>query len=344
METEVEATQETIPLSEKVPSNERQTILKYVRQWGGSASDAVLDPVCKIFEHPGIEGLVGYRCELSAAVVFGDPICARENVPELVQAFHQYCQTQGKSVIYVTASHWFKEWAMQKACRTSIEFGEGISFDPHDNPRQKTGVNASLVRRKVRHAEKEGVLVQEYHPLDLQLESEIEQVAVAWLKGRTGPQIYISHVRLFEDRLGKRWFYAKQNEKIVGILLLSQLHAHQGWLLNRLMVTPDAPNGTPESLVVAALDALAAEGCHYVTVGVVPGDELGEISGLGRLATALTRKGYKIASHFFRLNSRRKFWEKFHPQSEPSYLLFSQAHIKVRDVLGLLKALNISLK
>src|SRR5262249_43812811 len=36
-------------------------IVESVRAWGGSASITLLDPSCRTFKTPGIEGIVGYR-------------------------------------------------------------------------------------------------------------------------------------------------------------------------------------------------------------------------------------------------------------------------------------------
>ena len=92
------------------------------------------------------------------------------------------------------------------------------------------------VRRKTKHALHEGVAVTEYLEADNQLESAMERVGEAWLSRRRGPQIHISHIRLFADRYGKRWFYAQQAGRVVGVVVLNQLQMRQGWLMNHLML------------------------------------------------------------------------------------------------------------
>lgn len=335
-------TQDVLEHRSSEASIERRHVVEYVRRWGGAASDAVLDPHSKIFIVPKVTGLIGYRMEKHCAVVFGDPICAENDIPHLVNGFHQHCKDQDKSVIYITASEQFARWAIKNTCKVCLEFGKELIIDPHCDPRENTGVNASLVRRKVRHALREGVCVHEYRSPNKELEQAIEQVGKEWLKARQGMQVYISHVRLFEDRLGKRWFYAKHGQDVVGVLLLNELKARQGWLLNHLMITPSSPNGTSELLVTTALSTLAQEGCHYVTFGPVPEEKLGEIQGVGKISAWFMSKGYKTAIKAFHLEGRKKFWEKFHPQSERSFLLFSQSRINFSEVVGLMRALNLS--
>lgn len=323
-------------------SSKASLIIERVRRWGGSASDAVLDPACMIFTIPNVDGLIGYRNESRCMIVFGDPICSIHDAPQLAKAFHAYCQSLGKSVVYIAASEEFAKWAIQHVCNASIEFGEELFLDPQHDPRSNKGVHGSLVRRKVRHALKENVTVQEYSLQDPALQKAIEDVGTSWLKNRSGIQIYISHVHLFENTTGKRYFYARHEGKIVGIVLINQLKAHHGWHLNHLMITPEAPNGTPELLVISVLEAIQKEGCHYLTVGAVSSENFGKITGLSSFSERLVRWIFKGARKAFHLDSRKKFWSKFNPHSKRSFLLFSRDHIGLREIWGIIRGLNIS--
>jgi lysylphosphatidylglycerol synthetase-like protein (DUF2156 family) len=223
-----------------------------------------------------------------------------------------------------------------------IEFGEELYLDPFANLIDRHGTHGSLVRRKVRHALKEGTSVKEYFPYDAQLELAIEKVGVSWLASRRGPQVHISHLYLFNDRAGKRWFYAKKGENIVGVAVLNQVHARQGWLLNHLMITPEASNGTPELLVTSILEILRQESCHFVTVGASPAEKLGDIVGISKFSSWIMTLVYKTAYKIFHLKGHKMFWGKFNTQAGRSYLLFSQPQIGMRDLIALMRALNFS--
>ncbi|CAF23655.1 phosphatidylglycerol lysyltransferase domain-containing protein [Candidatus Protochlamydia amoebophila] len=316
--------------------------LMQVRRFGGSCSEAILDPRCQIFTDPFIDGLIGYRLENSRAIVYGDPVCQWEDTPLLIKSFTDFCHREGyKNIIYVITTEKFCKWAMENVCHASVEFGHELFMDPHDDPRAKTGVNASLVRRKVRHAQKEAVVVEEYIIPNLSLEAQIEEVAQKWLKGRRGPQIYISRVHLFDNRAGKRWFYAKQGEKVTGVVVLNELQSRNGWLINRLMHIPGAANGTPEFLLTTVIDTLAKENCHYVTFGAVTTGQLGKLEGLNSISKYIAELSFKFANRFFHLDGKMKFWEKFDPKNELSYLLFTNPSIRIGDIWALMHALNI---
>lgn len=317
-------------------------ILERIRRWGHASSDALLGNAVEYFTLPQIDGLIGYRQERKCIIVFGDPVCPPNDRPELALSFHHFAEQQGSSLIYISASKSFVEWSlMNNVCPKAIEFGEELTIDPHADPRQNTGVAASLVRRKVRHALREGVTFHEYIPEDIETEHSIEEVGKAWLKNRHGPQVYISNVNLFTNRLGKRWFYTSQNDRINGVALLHQLQAKQGWLLNHIMMTPDAPHGISELLVVNILELLAKESCKYITFGSVPASQLGEVHGMSPLSKWMAKMIYQLARRHFHLDSRKIFWDKFHPESQPTYLLFNRPSIGIQELSGLYRALNV---
>lgn len=322
---------------------ERHRIIELIRRWGGASSDAMLDPACRYFSPPHIEGLIAYRLTSKCAVALGDPVCTKEDSIPLAEAFHQFCKEKKWALVYMSVSEQFANWSVSTFGGAYAEYGVELFMDPHDDPRNKRGTQASLVRRKVKHAIREGVSVTEYRGSDPVLEQAIEQVGSVWLEDRTGPQIHISNVYLFADRPGKRWFYASQNDKIIGVVVLNKLHSKEGWLLNHLMATPQAPGGTPEILVISALEALSRESCPFVTFSYVPAFQLGKLVGLNPLYSMLARGAYLIAKKIFRFNGPNKFWEKFDPQKEPSYILFTEQRIRLRILLGLMRALNTSL-
>lgn len=313
-----------------------------VRKYGGPASNTLFDEGFQIFSATNGEGIIGYRLEAGCAVVYGDPLCDEKELLNLVNEFDQFCKSHQYPIIYMIASNLFAKWALEnKLCHAKIEVGEELFLNPAEMP--QTGANARLLRKKVKHAQGEGLSVQEHLTADTAVEKAIEQAGHEWLKGRSGPQIYLSHVHLFADKNGSRWFYAKQGEAIVGVLFLNRMDLHNGWLLNLLMPLPGAPNGTSELLVMEVLHTLENEGCNYLSFGVATGDQLGEIVGLGNISTWLAKNVYKAANRAFHLGGRRKYWLKYDPKGEPVNVLFTDPHIKLKQILAISKALNVSL-
>lgn len=329
-------------ITQNIVENRTYPLVENLRRWGGPTTDAILDPSCKLFSTPEIEGFIGYRLESNYAVVLGDPVCAPSDKPLLAQAFCNYCSSNSLEIIYVIVSEEFARWAMQNNSNILVEYGSKLILNPQSNPINDTGEKASLVRRKMKHAQREGITVNEYFSGDEPLEQAIEQVGEEWLKSRKGPQIHISNAYLFDHRYGKRWFYAKKENRVVGVLVLNQLQARNGWLLNHVMFTPGAPGGTPEMLVVKALETLEKEGNAFVMCGTIPSNHLGEVRGLNKFSVMMTRTAFEIAKRIFHLDGHRMFWDKFHPKTEKAYLLFNQKRIGLGALKALFRTFNAS--
>lgn len=324
-------------LQTAVSLSEREERVKMLRQWGGPAVDAILDLRTLFFSVPGMPGFIGYRLIGKIAVVFGDPVCPPEAKEELAKAFHLFLEKEGMKAVYLLASSSF---AKQAGDKVVLEFGKEVIFDPACSPLEMTGEHAQLVRRKVKKAMGESVAVQECLLGDHTQQKAMEEVGEKWLQSRKGLQLHISNVHLFEDSFGKRWFYAAQNGKTIGVVTINFLEAKQGWLLNHLMVLPDAPKGTSELLIVSVFEILQKEGCRYVTVGAVPKAELGEIRGLSPFLEWLIRFSFKHIYRWVHLSNLDIFWEKFGSSiSEPTYILL-QHNVGLRGLFALKKVLS----
>lgn len=325
------------------PANiERQRMIGLIRKWGDVNADGLLDESCQIFSIHGVEGFIGYKIESSNAVVFGDPVCAPEEKPLFAHAFQNYCESQKIGIVYAIVSQEFADWALKNlSAATSIEFGEKFILDPQNNPLDKSGPKAVLVRKKVKHAIKEGITVKEYLTQDPHIEQGINEVADEWLQKRHGPQIFLSHLNLFKDRVGKRYFYAEQRGKIIGLIVLNAMQAKNGWMLNNLMISLGSPNGLSELLVVTALQTVGTEGSQHVVVGPLVGYQLGKIVGMGEIKATMTRWLFKFLKVVFRLEGQRTFWTKFQHNIEGCYIIFPKNNLGFMSIKALLQALNV---
>ncbi len=324
--------------NETVREPSHDTIAKYVRRWGNSSAIALLDPACSIFWQPGIEGFIGYRVEYGCAIAFGDPVCEEENKPSLATAFCDHCKTNKLRLVFVTTTETFSDWAKRHICHSLLQIGDDLIMDPQSDP--KAGSKGRILRKKENHSTQEGVTVTEYTDQNPELEKKLEEVGFSWLKARHGPQIFLTHMHLFSDRKGKRWFYATHKNEVVGVLALDQIAGKNGWLVNLLMPTKTAPNGTSELMVLRAIETLRQEGCTYLSFGVTPSSELGETEGLSKGLVWFLKYVFKAVKYCFGLNNRRQYWEKFQPHYEHSYVLFVGKSIGIREVLAILRSLN----
>ncbi|MBX3158522.1 MAG: DUF2156 domain-containing protein [Deltaproteobacteria bacterium] len=319
-------------------------VAEVIRRVGGPVSTALLDPTCRRFSVRGIEGLIGYKVRLGCAVGMGDPACPPKDTPALACAFRAFCRERRWHTVYAVAGASFASWAVRLGY-AAVEFGEELILDPRED--QQVGARGRELRKKVRKAEREGATVAEYQPWrfrDRALETQLEHAVKAWLGSRHGPQIYLAGVDLRFAVRGRRWFVAHHGGSVVGLLAMMELQSRQGYLLEHLLATPEAPIGTTELLVVEGLRALGAEGCGFATFGPAPNDHLGEVKGLSALSGKIAHAVYDGSRHVLHLDSKTRYRQKFQiARTEPSYLLFDPPHVGLRDVYGLLRAFNVSL-
>ncbi|VHO03484.1 phosphatidylglycerol lysyltransferase domain-containing protein [Candidatus Rhabdochlamydia sp. T3358] len=319
---------------------DRLRLVELVRKWAEVNTDGILEKTTQIFSVPHIDGIIGYRIELKNAVVYGDPVCAPIDKIALAKEFEKYCQNQNMKVIYIIVSEEFAHLAVEHLSFSLIEFGKKFLLDPFKYVDAKT----RLLRKKVRQSSRSGIEILEYTGSDPQIEQSMEQLATAWVTARKGIQVYLATPTLFADRIGKRWFFAKQEGKIIGFALLNELQSHQGWLLNNVMVAKEAPSGVSEHLLVSVLETLEKEQCRFVLIGPVPAKELGKVIGLGQTIVLLASLTFKALKKICRLDGHEIFWDKFQPELKSSYLLFPKNRFRPSSIIALLRALNITLQ
>ncbi len=315
-----------------------------VVRYGGPVANGLLDSRCLVFRTHEVRGVIGYRESWGCAVALGDPVCAPHDVPRMAASFRAECARRGMSTVYAAAS---AEFAAVLSARggAALEFGTTSVVDPRRDP--QSGARGRELRKKVARASREGVVTHEYRPdragRDLALERALEDVVARWLRARRGPQIYVARVRLFEPRFaGRRWWYARAGEHVVGVLTLLRMESRGGYLFEHLLAAPGAPIGTTELLAAGALATLAAEGCRFATFGPAPSRELGAARNLGSGSESLARAVFSSASEVFHFDGRSRYQRKFQPERvEPSFLVFDPPRLGVRDVVGLIRAFNV---
>lgn len=113
--------------------------------------------------------------------------------------------------------------------------------------------------------------------------------------------------------------------------------------MNRLLLDPDAPHGTPELLVVTALKKLKQwEGKPVCFIW----NDTKRASRQDRRVKSFSFKRspicYQIAAKIYRLDGLRGFWGKFEPKSEASYVAFNSKGITISGIRALMHAFNAS--
>lgn len=329
------------PTSEDHNNKENQ-IARWIKKYGNSASNALLDEQCRYFRLPDIDGVLGYKVYYMHAVMLGDPVCAKEDIKLMITAFKQYCASQGWGVTYTVIGRELADCLRDQGLAL-IEFG----VEQIINPQQVRGSRGYIrdVRKKLKRARKSGLIVEEYKPISSppSIELELDQIAEKWLRHRRGLQTYWSGISLFKARAITRWFYGTVAGRVVCLLTLIRIEADKGYLIEHILWHPEAPVGTSETLITEVAAQLSGEGCDYLSFGPAPATRLGEVSGFSAFKRWACGPLYRGCCRLFKLDAKMLFRQKFRPDSaEPLYLAFDSPELGWRRLMALARTFHFS--
>jgi phosphatidylglycerol lysyltransferase len=150
------------------------------------------------------------------------------------------------------------------------------------------------------------------------------------------PMGFLVHVDPFEFADERRLFVARLGDDeaapAVGFASVVPVYARQGWFLENLIRAPNAPNGTTELLVDAAMNDAAALGSVYLTLGLSP------LAGDVSWSLGVARR---YASVLYDFEGLRAFKAKLRPQRwAPIHLSYPAAQAATRAVYESLRAFS----
>jgi lysylphosphatidylglycerol synthetase-like protein (DUF2156 family) len=149
-------------------------------------------------------------------------------------------------------------------------------------------------------------------------------VLAGWLRTRGLPPLhFMTEAETLGDLRDRRVFAATRGGLLVGYLLATPVPARGGWLIEQWPRVPDAPNGTSQRMVDAAMRALAPDSTGFVTLGLAPlSDRAGAIGDDEPLwIRALLRWMQAHGKRFYNFAGLDTFKAALDPQAwEPVYL------------------------
>ena len=261
----------TDPWHSPPPDPERARVLQMLRKHGhGPTSFQVLERGFSYWFDE--DAVVGYVDAAGWRVVAGCPVAAPAQWSSVAERF---IEDAGRPVAFLGVEDDFLE-ALRGSGVTcdALKIAEQPDLDPRNY--SVDGQARRSLRSQLNRARNKGVRVRRVQPEALQrapgsLRAEIERVLERWLESRRMSVLrFMVDLQPFTFPEERRYFVAEQGDQPVGFLSSVPVYGREGWFLEDLVRVPDAPNGTSELLVNAALEEARAEGCGYVTFGIAP--------------------------------------------------------------------------
>ncbi len=208
--------------------------------------------------------------------------------------------------------------AGRRACFFGTEASHLEAFDelnlgqqPIFRPREwlaKLPAKKSL-RAQLRRSSAKGVAVRHVDASELAsgtaLRRDVDQLARDWLSSRhMAPMGFLVGLELFVAPTEHLYFVAEVRGRVVALLSAVPIHARRGWLIEDIIRSRGAPNGTTE-LLFHAMMVHVADTCEIATLGLTPLS--GDVPAALRLAGFLGRS-------FFDFGGLRSFRERLGPQ------------------------------
>lgn len=330
-------------LDRRLDLRQRDHVLELVRKYGvNSTSYLSLESDKRWFFPKNVEGVASYAVSGDVMVVCGDPICARESLPQFLLELRTYANRNNYNLILMFTME--ENLPLYRRMGFgSFKCGEEATFVLSDYTLQ--GGKVAKVRAAINHARKAGLSVHEYDPRAGQnaaLEHEFQEVTDTWLREKhTSPLKFALGGTSFDYPNDKRYFYALDAAGVMqGFMVLLPYCNGQGYMADVTRRRPGGPYGVMEILFYDSFMKLRDEGVLYGSLGVSP---LANVdSGVDKsLFTTLLHRIYEDMNCIYGFKPLHHAKEKYAPSAwKPVYIISSPRHLTPAMAYALVNVLD----
>lgn len=300
-------------------ADSHQRVLRLLKLFGYTANS--FQVLQRQFEYwfSGDNACVAYVDTGLAWVAAGAPIAETRSLHRVALEFIHRGEALGRRVAFFGTESRFIDLTGFRSLRVGLQ----PSFKAGDWPAQ-VGLRRNL-HRQLRRARAKGVCTE---PLNVSnsdgrsfevSQRGIETLIDQWLASKRLPPLgFLTNVQPFSFPDERRYFIAHAEKRLVGVAVMVPIYARRGWLLENLIRSPHAPNGTAESLIDAAVTYAHDAGDAFVTLGLTPLS--GDVARCLRAAKHLGAWLYDFSGlEQFRVRLKPTTWS-------PVFLSFAHTH------------------
>lgn len=306
------------------PERARQMVLEH--GWNSTAYQ-ILNPGIEHWFSPSGSAVVGFVRQPRQWLGAGAPVCAPEDLPRIAQDFENEAQRHDCRVCYFCAAGRLENLYRTSPQHSVITIGAEPVWNPHDWAAMADG-HAS-VRAQLNRARNKGVRILPWPAEQARGNSDLRNCLNDWLSHRHFPPLhFMTEPDTLDGVLRDRLLWvAVRGEKPIGFLLASPATRRNGYLLEQIVRTSDAPNGTAELLIDAAMRSLAELNCTFATLGLVALAKHveKEMARNPLWLRALLAWARAHGCRFYNFQGLEAFRTKLHPQMwEPVYAISNE--------------------
>ncbi|KAH7101377.1 aspartyl-tRNA synthetase [Auriculariales sp. MPI-PUGE-AT-0066] len=318
--------------------DEMPALEKLIANYGDAPNTAWLDKRYSIWRHAPTGAAIGYSIVGKYVIVIGDPLCDRSQLARVSGAFLQWATKEKRlHPLWLLASEALERVLGEKhgwrtltcVAEARVQPGQATVTDP-----------AGAVARKLRHAEKEGVKIDDFalgEELSKELRAEVDVRIQDWLNGRKGKQVHLTDVDPWHDFAHRRFSIGRDKDgKVVGMVVLAQLSPRHGFQIKWALDFPGAPGGTIEYMVMNAIHAAQGMGAKSVTFGATPSPEFHVGHNIAGTKARVLEHAYNTLTKTLHLLNKSEFKEKLGAVQDAEYICYpprSMGPMAIRAIL-----------
>jgi len=284
--------------------------------------------------------LVGFVERNRVRVVAGAPVCAEDEVRNVLEAWEDQSSQAGRTVAYFGAEGRVLQATAGREGYSTVVLGAQPVWSPQGWRRRFDGCpNCRAQRNRARN---KGLTVSEWPSERAEREPAIRRLLAEWLSTRGLPPMhFLVEPQTLADLRGRRVFVAEVGGEPVGFLVASPIPRRNGWLTEQFVRGHAAPNGAVECLVDAAVNSMAEAGAEYVTMGIVPLSPHGATAENPPWLRASLGWARAHGRRFYNFGGLDAFKSKFHPEYwEPIYAISNEPRFSFRTLYAILAAFS----
>lgn len=315
----------------------REIVLKH--GWNSTCFQIVNPGIDHWFGDDG-RSVVGYVRSKGVRVVAGAPVCSKDSLADVSDAFEKEAAAAGDSVCYFGAEARLEAVYRDSANHSRVSLGGQPVWHPA-RWGEIVDAKASL-RAQFNRARNKGVEISEWSITRAHNDPALRECLDAWLDTKGLPPLhFVIEPETLQRLENRRVFVAARGSRVEAFLILSPVPTRSGWLTEQFPHRPGAPNGTVELMMDRAIRKLGEEGYEYVTLGISPLSKRADVERFEnpawlRLMLAWMRKH---GQRFYNFDGLDHFKSKLMPEFwEPVYAISNEPRFTGRTMWAIASA------
>jgi phosphatidylglycerol lysyltransferase len=310
--------------------------------WNATAYQ-ILNPGIDLWFSAAGDGVVGFVKYNATRVVAGAPVCPLARLESVAAEFVENTHSLRERVCYFGAGDRLDVRYGSNPEWSRVLLGAQPVWDPREWP-AAIGKRSSI-RAQFNRAKNKGITVSEWPPEVAENHPALRRCLLEWLDTKHLPPLhFMVEPETLSDLRDRRVMVAERSGRtVVGFTILSPVPARRGWLVEQIIRGRNAPNGTAELLIDAAMRAVAECGSTYATLGLSPLSERAPIAAIHQpLWLRFVLRWVRLhGTRFYNFQGLERFKAKFNPHSwEPIFAIAEGSSFSARDLYAIAGAFS----